>query len=100
MLKFKDSISPEQQDTLVAKYAALTNSVPTLKGFEWGSDLSAENRHEGYTHVFVTTFESAEAHQQYLVHPVHAAYAKELHSAVENIIIFPFTTTVTLKAAY
>lgn len=100
MLKFKDSITPEQQATLVAKYTALTESVPTLKGFEWGSDFSAQNKHPGYTHVFVTTFESEEARKEYVVHPVHAAFAEELRGAVENLIIFPFTTTVTLKAPY
>jgi len=65
-----------------------------------GTDLSQDNLHQGYTHVFIATFESAEARHEYLVHPVHQAFSQELHAAVENIIIFPFTTTVTLKAAF
>lgn len=35
MLKFKDSITPEQQATLIDKYVALPNAVPAVKGFEW-----------------------------------------------------------------
>lgn len=100
MLKFKDSVSPEQQASLVEKYEALKNSISVLKGFEWGTDLSAENMHQGYTHVFIATFESAEARQEYLVHPDHQAYANELRAAVDNIIIFPFATTVTLKPQF
>ena len=61
--------------------------------------MSEEKKHEGYTHCFIVTFESAEARVEYLEHPVHVAFAKELFAAVEKITIFPFTTTVVLKSS-
>ena len=35
LLKFKDSVTPEQQSVLIEKYAALPNSISAMKGFEW-----------------------------------------------------------------
>jgi hypothetical protein len=65
-----------------------------------GTDVSEESRHQGYTHCFLATFESPEARVEYLNHPVHVAFAQELRAASEKIIIFPFQTTVVLKASF
>lgn len=35
LLKFKDSVTPEQESELISKYAALPNSISAMKGFEW-----------------------------------------------------------------
>jgi hypothetical protein len=65
-----------------------------------GTDVSEEIRHQGYTHCFLLTFESPEARAEYFKHPVHVAFAQELRAASEKIIIFPFQTTVVLKASF
>jgi len=61
--------------------------------------MSVENMHQGFTHVFISTFDSPEGRDEYLVHPVHAAYAKELLAALDNAVVVDFNPTVTLKAS-
>jgi hypothetical protein len=46
--------------------------------------------HDGYTHVFESTFDSKEGRNEYLVHPNHEAYAQELLAAAEKIIVFDY----------
>ncbi|KEH32423.1 hypothetical protein MtrunA17_Chr4g0070211 [Medicago truncatula] len=59
--KFKDEISQEKIDELIKGYANLVNLIPPMKSFHWGTDVSAENLHQGFTHVFESNFESVEA---------------------------------------
>lgn len=63
-----------------------------------GTDISVENMHQGFTHAFVSTFDSPEGRDEYLVHPVHDAFAKELLGVVDNALVVDFKPTVTLKA--
>ncbi|KAJ7515796.1 hypothetical protein O6H91_22G028200 [Diphasiastrum complanatum] len=95
--KFKADISPERLDALIKGYEALPSSIEVMKGFEWGTDVSIENLHEGYTHVFLSTFDSIEGRDAYLVHPVHVAYGKELLAALEKVAVLDFTPKVVLK---
>ncbi|KAG0600878.1 hypothetical protein M758_11G068100 [Ceratodon purpureus] len=99
LLKFKDSVTPEQQSVLIEKYAALPNSISAMKGFEWGTDMSVENMHQGFTHVFISTFDSPEGRDEYLVHPVHEAFGKELLTNLDNALVVDFKPTVVVKAA-
>ena len=68
-----------------------------LHGVCRGKDVSVENMNEGFTHVFVSTFESPEGRDEYLVHPVHAAYAKELLTALDKALVVDYNPTVVLK---
>jgi hypothetical protein len=90
MLKFKAEVTEEEQRELIAKYAALTTTISAMKTFEWGTDVSVENMHDGYTHVFESTFDSKEGRNEYLVHPNHEAYAQELLAAAEKVIVFDY----------
>lgn len=55
--------------------------------------------HQGFTHVFVSTFDSPEARGEYLVHPVHEAFAKELLTSLDNALVVDYNPTVILKAS-
>jgi hypothetical protein len=61
--------------------------------------MSVENMHQGFTHVFISTFDSPEGRDEYLVHPVHEAFAKELIAALDNALVVDFKPTVVVKAA-
>lgn len=61
--------------------------------------MSVENMHQGFTHVFISTFDSPKGRDEYLVHPVHEAFAKELLAAVDNALVVDYNPTVSLKAA-
>ncbi|KAG2597990.1 hypothetical protein PVAP13_5KG309691 [Panicum virgatum] len=52
LVRFKEEVTPERLDQLIRGYAALVDAVPSMKAFHWGIDVSIENMHQGFTHVF------------------------------------------------
>ncbi|KAJ1418791.1 Stress responsive alpha-beta barrel [Sesbania bispinosa] len=92
--KFKDDITPERIEELIKGYANLVNLVPPMKAFHWGKDVSAENMHQGFTHVFESTFESTEGVAEYVAHPDHVEYANLLLPCLEKVIVIDYKPTI------
>lgn len=90
MAKFKDDISAEQQESLIKGFHSLPAVIHHIKAFEWGTDISVENRHQGFTHVFVLTFESPQGRDAYLVHPAHEEFATEIIQALDKLVVFDY----------
>ncbi|RDX75937.1 Stress-response A/B barrel domain-containing protein HS1, partial [Mucuna pruriens] len=88
--KFKDDISPERIEELIKDYANLVNLIPSMKG----KDVSAENLHQGFTHVFESTFESTEGVAEYVAHPTHVEYANLLLPCLEKVIVIDYKPTI------
>lgn len=59
-----------------------------------GKDVSAENLHQGFTHVFESTFESMEGVAEYVAHPAHVEYANLLIPCSEKFVISDYKPTV------
>ncbi|GMN55081.1 hypothetical protein TIFTF001_024204 [Ficus carica] len=60
LAKFKEGVSEDQIEKLIKDYANLINLIEPMKAFHWGTDVSIENLHQGFTHIFESTFESTE----------------------------------------
>ncbi|GJN32155.1 hypothetical protein PR202_gb20635 [Eleusine coracana subsp. coracana] len=58
-----------------------------------GTDVSIENMHQGFTHVFETTFESTEGIKEYIEHPEHVKFANEFLPALEKTLIIDYKPT-------
>lgn len=58
-----------------------------------GTDVSIENLHQGFTHVFESTFESVEGIAEYLAHPDHVDFANILLPALEKVLIIDYKPT-------
>ncbi|KAJ7955284.1 Stress responsive A/B barrel domain protein [Quillaja saponaria] len=93
LAKFKNDIQAAQIDELIKDYAHLVNLIPSMKFFHWGKDVSAENMHQGFTHVFESTFESTEGVAEYVVHPAHVEYANRLLPNLEKVIVIDYKPT-------
>lgn len=59
----------------------------------WGTDVSIENMHQGFTHVFESTFESTEGVKEYIEHPNHVDFATEFLALAEKVIIIDYKPT-------
>lgn len=59
-----------------------------------GKDVSIENMHQGFTHIFESTFESVEGIAEYISHPLHVEYANEFLSALDKVIVIDYKPTV------
>ncbi|XP_055811183.1 stress-response A/B barrel domain-containing protein HS1 [Solanum dulcamara] len=90
LAKFKDGIPPDQIDQLIKQYANLVNLVEPMKAFHWGENVSIENFHQGFTHVFESTFDSLEGVAEYVDHPAHVEYANILLPLLEKVLVIDY----------
>nr|ACU20666.1 unknown [Glycine max] len=94
LAKFKDDVTPERIEELIKDFANLVNLIPPMKSFHWGKDVSAENMHQGFTHVFESTFESTEGIAEYTAHPAHVEYATLFLSYLDKVIVIDYKPTI------
>ncbi|CAL5210962.1 unnamed protein product [Lathyrus oleraceus] len=59
-----------------------------------GTDVSADNLHQGFTHAFESTFDSVEAIAEYVAHPAHVEFADVFLPSLEKVIIIDFKPTI------
>lgn len=76
----------------VADYSSVINAFEVLCKFR-GTDVSAENMHQGFTHVFESTFESVEGVAEYIAHPAHVEFANEFLPALEKLVVIDYKPT-------
>ncbi|XP_060212853.1 stress-response A/B barrel domain-containing protein HS1-like [Lycium barbarum] len=90
LAKFKDGIPSDQIDQLIKQYANLVNLIEPMKAFHWGENVSIENYHQGFTHVFESTFDSTEGVAEYIDHPAHVEYANTLIPQLEKVLVIDY----------
>ncbi len=90
LYKFKDSTTPAQIQEVVDAFSALPQKIDTIVGFERGTNVSEENKSEGFTHCFVVTFRDEAGRATYLSHPAHEAYVNVVRDKREKVIVFDY----------
>ncbi|XP_039127722.1 stress-response A/B barrel domain-containing protein HS1 [Dioscorea cayenensis subsp. rotundata] len=93
LAKFKDEVSAEHVEELIKGYANLVSIIEPMKAFHWGRDVSIEGLHQGFTHVFESSFESTEGIAEYVVHPAHVQFANEFLKALDKYIVVDYKPT-------
>lgn len=90
LYKFKADITPQQIQEVVDAFSALPSKINTITGFERGTNVSEENKSEGFTHCFVVTFRDTAGRAAYLKHPAHDEYVKVVKDRREKVIVFDY----------
>lgn len=90
LYKFKAEITEKQVQEVVDAFAALPGKVDTIIDFERGTNISQENKSEGFTHCFVVTFRDTAGRDVYLKHPAHDEYVKVVKDRREKVIVFDY----------
>ena len=90
MYKFQDDVTPTQLKEVIDAFAGLPKKVDTIIGFEHGTNVSKEGKSEGFTHVFVVTFNNEAGLAADLVHPAHEADVKVARDRREKVIVFDY----------
>ena len=75
---------------VIRRFAELKALVPSIDDFEWGENSSPEGLNHGHSHVFLLTFANAQAHDAYLVHPDHAAFANCVQPFVSSVTVLDY----------
>ena len=92
LFKFKDSATEEQVKQIERAFCALPNKVDTIYDFEWGTDVSVENRQQGFTHCFFVTFLSEDDRAKYIPHPAHKAFGELLGPHLDKVLVIDYWT--------
>ncbi|MDQ3392926.1 MAG: Dabb family protein [Bacteroidota bacterium] len=74
IFKYKPGTKDEQIEKVNKAFGELKNTIPGIVSFEYGINDSPENKNLGFTHVYLLTFENAEARDTYLPHPEHKKF--------------------------
>ena len=92
LLKFKDDAKPEQIQAVVEKFRGLKKSIPEIQDLEWGTNVSPENKNEGFTHCFFLTFADAKGRDAYLPHPAHKEFGGVLRPVLDKVLVVDYVS--------
>jgi len=92
MYKFKAELSAKQVQEVVDAFSALPQKIDAIIGYEAGTNVSPEGKSEGFTHVFIVTFQDEAGRDAYLKHPAHDEYVKVVKDRREKVIVFDYWT--------
>lgn len=90
LFQFKSTSSPEQVQEVIDAFAALPKKIDAIADFEWGTDVSVENKADGFTHGFVVTFKSKEGRDSYLPHAEHKKFVELAGPRIEKVLVFDY----------
>jgi hypothetical protein len=92
LFKFKDDVEPAQIDEVVEAFRQLPKQIDTIEGFEWGTNVSPENKAAGFTHCFFLTFRDDTGRDAYLPHPAHKAFGTLVGPKLDKVLVFDYWT--------
>lgn len=90
LFKFKEGTTPEKIKEVEQAFASLPGKIDVIKGFEAGTNVSVENRSEGFTHCFVVSFSNEADRDAYLIHPDHKGFGKSLGGCLDKVLVVDY----------
>jgi hypothetical protein len=90
LFKFKDSATPEQIKSVEDAFHVLPTKIPEIAGFEWGTNVSPENKSQGFTHCFLLTFNDVAGRDAYLPHSAHKEFGKLAGPYFDKVLVIDF----------
>jgi hypothetical protein len=90
LFKFKEDAPKKKVQEIAAAFAALPSKIDAIHDFEWGTDVSVENKTAGFTHGFVVTFRDEKGRSEYLPHADHQAFVTLLRPHLDDVLVFDY----------
>lgn len=78
VFKYKPEATADQIKQVTDAFRALRGKIPGMTAFEDGVNNSPEGKNQGFTHVYMMTFESLAARDAYLPHLEHKKFGELL----------------------
>ncbi len=92
LFKFTDTAPEAEITKVVAAFLELKTKIPVVQAIEWGTDISVENKNQGFTHCFCLTFRDVADRDAYLPHPAHQEFGARLQPIKEKVLVFDYLT--------
>jgi hypothetical protein len=90
LFKFKDDATKAQITHIEKEFAALPKKINAITDYEWGTDVTPNNKAQGFTHCFIVTFKDKAGLDVYLPHADHQAFVKELLPILDKVLVIDF----------
>ena len=90
VFKFKEDTTAEKVQEIADAFAALPKQIDSIVDFEWGLNNSPEGHDQGFTHVFLVTFQDEAGRDKYLPHPAHKAFVELLLPHLEKVFVVDY----------
>jgi hypothetical protein len=92
VFQFKGDVTEADIQNCFDAIDSMVGKIPGLLSIEHGTYQSDEGLSDGFTHGFIMTFESFEARDAYLPHPIHESVKEIVVPKLERVIVFDFET--------
>lgn len=90
LFQFKPETTDKQVEEITSAFAGLPGKIDAIVDFEWGTDVSVENKAGGFTHGFLVTFRDEKGRDAYLPHPAHQEFVKLVGPHVKKVLVFDY----------
>jgi len=90
MFKFKPDADKAAVEKVETEFPKLKDKVPGITGLEWGTNSSPEKLNNGFTHIWIVTFQDEAARDVYLTHPAHVAFVEILKPVLAEPMVIDF----------
>ena len=90
LFKFSSQIPAKKIREIEEAFAALPGKIAAIEDFEWGTDISVENKQMGFTHCFLLSFKSEDDRNAYIPHPAHKAFGEILHPWLDKVCVVDY----------
>jgi len=90
--KFKQSATGEQIKQVEDAFRDLKKKIKEIQSYEWGTNVSKENRNKGCTHGFILTFKSETDRDTYIDHSAHKEFGKLVGPVLDDVFVIDFWT--------
>ncbi len=90
LFKFKDDATPQQIAEVVEAFRALKSKIDAIETFEYGTNVSVENKSQGFTHCFFVTFRDEKGRDAYLPHPAHKAFGALVGPRLDKVLVVDY----------
>ncbi len=92
LFKFKAETSKEQIKQIEEAFRGLPSKIDSIRDFEWGTDVSPEEKSKGFTHCFFVTFADEKGRDAYLPHAAHQDFVTIVRAHVEDVCVVDYWT--------
>lgn len=90
LFKFKEGTTAEQIGEVVEAFRALKSKIDVIRDFEYGTDVSVENKSQGFTHCFLVSFDEEKGRDAYLPHPAHKAFGELVRPKLDKVLVVDY----------
>jgi len=90
LFAFKEGTPERTVREIEQAFCDLPQKINEIRDFEWGTDVSVENKQLGFTHCFFLTFNSEKDRDSYLPHPAHKKFGSIVAPHAEKVLVVDY----------